>query len=92
MRKTLINFEPLNSFALQVTTKSVYYSDLHGELYTRLERLQTIITFLIRGLINKRFWFQYILFIVFVGGMLVLFIYLTRLASNECFVNSYSKF
>jgi NADH-ubiquinone oxidoreductase chain 6 len=33
--------------------------------------IQTIITCLIRGLINKRFWFQYILFIVFVGGMLV---------------------
>jgi hypothetical protein len=41
--------------------------------------IQAIITCLIRGLINKRFWFQYILFIVFVGEMLVLFIYITRL-------------
>jgi NADH-ubiquinone oxidoreductase chain 6 len=47
--------------------------------------IQTIITCLIRGLINKRFWFQYILFMEFVGGMLVLFIYVTRLASNEIF-------
>jgi NADH-ubiquinone oxidoreductase chain 6 len=47
--------------------------------------MQTIITCLVRGLINKRFWFQYILFIVFVGGILVLFIYVTRLASNEIF-------
>jgi NADH-ubiquinone oxidoreductase chain 6 len=38
---------------------------------------------LISGLIHQRFWFQYILFIVFVGGILVLFIYVTRLASNE---------
>jgi NADH-ubiquinone oxidoreductase chain 6 len=43
------------------------------------------ITCLIRGLISKRFWFQYILFMVFVGGILVLFIYVTRLASNEIF-------
>jgi NADH-ubiquinone oxidoreductase chain 6 len=47
--------------------------------------IQTIITCLIRGLINKRLWFQYILFIVFVGGMVVLFIYVTRVASNEIF-------
>jgi NADH-ubiquinone oxidoreductase chain 6 len=47
--------------------------------------VQTILTCLIRGLIHQRFWFQYILFIVFVGGILVLFIYVTSLASNEIF-------
>nr|URX53368.1 NADH dehydrogenase subunit 6 [Glyptotermes fuscus] len=46
---------------------------------------QTVITCLISGLMNKSFWFQYILFMVFVGGMLVLFIYVTSLASNEMF-------
>nr|URX54432.1 NADH dehydrogenase subunit 6 [Glyptotermes sp. 16 AB-2022a] len=47
--------------------------------------MQTMITCLISGLMNKSFWFQYILFMVFVGGMLVLFIYVTSLASNEMF-------
>nr|URX54159.1 NADH dehydrogenase subunit 6 [Glyptotermes sp. 15 AB-2022a] len=46
---------------------------------------QTLITCLMSGLMNKSFWFQYILFMVFVGGMLVLFIYVTSLASNEMF-------
>nr|URX53290.1 NADH dehydrogenase subunit 6 [Glyptotermes sp. 11 AB-2022a] len=46
---------------------------------------QTMIMCLISGLMNKSFWFQYILFMVFVGGMLVLFIYVTSLASNEMF-------
>nr|UQJ75245.1 NADH dehydrogenase subunit 6 [Glyptotermes sp.] len=46
---------------------------------------QTTITCLITGLMHKSFWFQYILFMVFVGGMLVLFIYVTSLASNEMF-------
>lgn len=31
------------------------------------------------------FWFSYILFLVFLGGVLVLFIYITSLASNEIF-------
>nr|URX52900.1 NADH dehydrogenase subunit 6 [Glyptotermes sp. 3 AB-2022a] len=47
--------------------------------------MQTMITCLVSGLMNKSFWFQYILFMVFVGGMLVLFIYVTSLASNEMF-------
>nr|URX53277.1 NADH dehydrogenase subunit 6 [Calcaritermes sp.]URX53355.1 NADH dehydrogenase subunit 6 [Calcaritermes sp.] len=44
---------------------------------------QTMLTCLISGLMHQSFWFQYILFMVFVGGLLVLFIYVTSLASNE---------
>jgi hypothetical protein len=34
---------------------------------------------------TERFWCSYILFIIIIGGMLVLFIYITRLKSNEIF-------
>jgi len=34
---------------------------------------------------DKRFWVSYILFIIIIGGILVLFIYITGLASNEIF-------
>lgn len=47
--------------------------------------IQTILICLITGLITKRFWFSYILFLIFLGGILVLFIYVTSLASNEIF-------
>nr|YP_010016393.1 NADH dehydrogenase subunit 6 [Paraleuctra cercia]QOI73895.1 NADH dehydrogenase subunit 6 [Paraleuctra cercia] len=50
--------------------------------------LQTLIVCLITGLISQTFWFSYILFLVFVGGLLVLFIYVTSLASNEMFTMS----
>ena len=33
----------------------------------------------------RRFWFSYILFIIIIGGILVLFIYKVRLTSNEIF-------
>nr|AIY62137.1 NADH dehydrogenase subunit 6 [Neotermes sp. A TB-2014] len=46
---------------------------------------QTMMTCLISGLMHQSFWFQYVLFMVFVGGMLVLFIYVASLASNEMF-------
>nr|YP_010401680.1 NADH dehydrogenase subunit 6 [Symphoromyia crassicornis]UQU69103.1 NADH dehydrogenase subunit 6 [Symphoromyia crassicornis] len=47
--------------------------------------IQTFLVCLISGLITKTFWFSYILFLIFLGGMLVLFIYVTSLASNEMF-------
>nr|YP_010037297.1 NADH dehydrogenase subunit 6 [Acidiella diversa]QQW48073.1 NADH dehydrogenase subunit 6 [Acidiella diversa] len=47
--------------------------------------LQTLQICLLTGLMAKSFWFSYILFLIFLGGMLVLFIYVTSLASNEMF-------
>nr|UPX88496.1 NADH dehydrogenase subunit 6 [Syritta pipiens] len=47
--------------------------------------IQTMLICCITGLMTKSFWFSYILFLIFVGGMLVLFIYMTSLASNEMF-------
>nr|YP_004934841.1 NADH dehydrogenase subunit 6 [Trichocera bimacula]AET13105.1 NADH dehydrogenase subunit 6 [Trichocera bimacula] len=46
---------------------------------------QTFLICLITGIFSKTFWFSYVLFLVFLGGMLVLFIYVTSLASNEMF-------
>nr|QVL28823.1 NADH dehydrogenase subunit 6 [Mallota bellus] len=50
--------------------------------------MQTIMVCCITGLMTKTFWFSYILFLIFIGGMLVLFIYMTSLASNEMFAMS----
>nr|WGO58039.1 NADH dehydrogenase subunit 6 [Rhabdoblatta ecarinata] len=47
--------------------------------------LQTVMITMITGLLTQSFWFSYVLFLIFLGGMLVLFIYVTSLASNEMF-------
>nr|YP_010579347.1 NADH dehydrogenase subunit 6 [Charybdis annulata]UBD09512.1 NADH dehydrogenase subunit 6 [Charybdis annulata] len=52
--------------------------------------IQTILISLTAGLSTYSYWFSYILFMIFLGGMLVLFIYVTSLASNEPFQFSYS--
>nr|AQP26959.1 NADH dehydrogenase subunit 6 [Nasutitermes sp. G682]AQP30033.1 NADH dehydrogenase subunit 6 [Nasutitermes sp. COL2012L08] len=46
---------------------------------------QTILICLISGTMYSSFWFSYILFMIMIGGMLVLFMYMTSLASNEMF-------
>nr|WMQ53399.1 NADH dehydrogenase subunit 6 [Portunus armatus] len=70
-------------------------------LFTRLSHplsmgltllIQTILISLTAGLSTYSYWFSYILFMIFLGGMLVLFIYVTSLASNEPFFFSWSAF
>nr|YP_009727430.1 NADH dehydrogenase subunit 6 [Diamesus osculans]QIA46744.1 NADH dehydrogenase subunit 6 [Diamesus osculans] len=51
---------------------------------------QTILIALMSGIISLNFWFSYILFLIMIGGMLVLFIYMTSVASNEKFKFSLS--
>nr|AQT00509.1 NADH dehydrogenase subunit 6 [Potamiscus motuoensis] len=45
--------------------------------------IQTVVITLSTGLATYSFWFSYTLFLIFLGGMLVLFIYVASLASNE---------
>nr|QXT45809.1 NADH dehydrogenase subunit 6 [Maccaffertium vicarium] len=54
--------------------------------------IQTLMIALLTGTLASSFWFSYILFLVFLGGMLVLFIYVTSLASNEMFSISATAF
>nr|YP_009251335.1 NADH dehydrogenase subunit 6 [Pyrearinus termitilluminans]AIQ80132.1 NADH dehydrogenase subunit 6 [Pyrearinus termitilluminans] len=49
---------------------------------------QTTLIALITGLMAHNSWFSYILFMIMIGGMLVLFIYMTSVASNEKFAFS----
>nr|YP_009538075.1 NADH dehydrogenase subunit 6 [Limenitis fortuna]AYN60831.1 NADH dehydrogenase subunit 6 [Limenitis fortuna] len=55
--------------------------------------IQTLLTCLISGMMINTYWFSYILFLIFLGGLLVLFIYVSSVASNELFkIHFTSKF
>nr|YP_009712002.1 NADH dehydrogenase subunit 6 [Epicauta impressicornis]QGA73706.1 NADH dehydrogenase subunit 6 [Epicauta impressicornis] len=47
--------------------------------------IQTSIISMMTGKMCFNFWFSYILFLIMIGGMLILFIYMTSVASNEKF-------
>nr|AXS66208.1 NADH dehydrogenase subunit 6 [Tenebrionoidea sp. 24 KM-2017] len=47
--------------------------------------LQTILTCLFTGNLTFNYWYSYILFIIMVGGMLIIFIYMINIAANEKF-------
>nr|AEK48370.1 NADH dehydrogenase subunit 6 [Peripatoides sympatrica] len=48
--------------------------------------LQVILICIIMGIYSMNFWFSYMLFLIFLGGLLVLFIYISSLAENELFM------
>nr|YP_009350933.1 NADH dehydrogenase subunit 6 [Furculitermes soyeri]AQP28141.1 NADH dehydrogenase subunit 6 [Furculitermes soyeri] len=69
-------------------------STLTGLMFTQMKHplamglmllMQTTMVCLISGTMYSSFWFSYILFMIMIGGMLVLFMYMTSLASNEMF-------
>nr|YP_009489527.1 NADH dehydrogenase subunit 6 [Bhutanitis mansfieldi]WDW20251.1 NADH dehydrogenase subunit 6 [Bhutanitis mansfieldi]SPP23404.1 NADH dehydrogenase subunit 6 [Bhutanitis mansfieldi] len=47
--------------------------------------IQTLLTCLLSGMLCHSYWFSYILFLIFLGGLLVMFIYVSSIASNELF-------
>nr|AXS65418.1 NADH dehydrogenase subunit 6 [Coleoptera sp. 16 KM-2017] len=54
--------------------------------------METFFISIITGMMNYNYWFSYIIFLIMVGGMLILFIYMTSVASNEKFKFSYKLF
>nr|YP_010538606.1 NADH dehydrogenase subunit 6 [Sclerogryllus punctatus]UYE92200.1 NADH dehydrogenase subunit 6 [Sclerogryllus punctatus] len=59
---------------------------IHPLAITLMIIMQTLMICSISGMNSYSMWFSYILFMIFLGGMLVLFIYITSLASNELFL------
>nr|YP_010429019.1 NADH dehydrogenase subunit 6 [Curetis acuta]USO21415.1 NADH dehydrogenase subunit 6 [Curetis acuta] len=52
---------------------------------------QTLLLCLISGMLINTYWFSYILFLTFSGGLLVLFIYVSGIAANEFFLSTLKK-
>ncbi|YP_009170642.1 NADH dehydrogenase subunit 6 (mitochondrion) [Phlebotomus papatasi] len=74
------------SFSLMSILTTIIFMFMNHPLAMGLMLLiQTTLIACIIGLMMKTFWFSYILFLTFLGGMLILFIYVTSLASNEMF-------
>nr|YP_010329834.1 NADH dehydrogenase subunit 6 [Trabala vishnou]AOV63372.1 NADH dehydrogenase subunit 6 [Trabala vishnou guttata]UNP54583.1 NADH dehydrogenase subunit 6 [Trabala vishnou] len=63
----------------------IMYSLTHPLSMGLMILTQTLLMCLLTGMLIKTYWFSYILFLTFLGGLLVLFIYVTSIASNELF-------
>nr|YP_009351726.1 NADH dehydrogenase subunit 6 [Thoracotermes macrothorax]AQP30491.1 NADH dehydrogenase subunit 6 [Thoracotermes macrothorax] len=71
--------------SMSTLTSMMFTQMKHPMAMGMLLLIQTMMVCLISGTMYKSFWFSYILFMIMIGGMLVLFMYMTSLASNEMF-------
>nr|NP_803447.1 NADH dehydrogenase subunit 6 [Antheraea pernyi]AAO53283.1 NADH dehydrogenase subunit 6 [Antheraea pernyi]AKO73396.1 NADH dehydrogenase subunit 6 [Antheraea pernyi]AKR07234.1 NADH dehydrogenase subunit 6 [Antheraea pernyi]QSV10591.1 NADH dehydrogenase subunit 6 [Antheraea pernyi] len=71
--------------SLIMFTSFLMYSLNHPLSMGLMILLQTLLTCILSGMMIKTYWFSYILFLTFLGGLLVLFIYVSSIASNELF-------
>nr|YP_009995542.1 NADH dehydrogenase subunit 6 [Eristalinus quinquestriatus]QNQ07383.1 NADH dehydrogenase subunit 6 [Eristalinus quinquestriatus]QVL28707.1 NADH dehydrogenase subunit 6 [Eristalinus quinquestriatus] len=78
----------LTLYSLTLISSFIFLQMNHPLSMGLMLLIQTVMVSCITGLMTKSFWFSYILFLIMVGGMLVLFIYMTSLASNEMFTLS----
>nr|YP_010988645.1 NADH dehydrogenase subunit 6 [Paranaspides lacustris]WOR80937.1 NADH dehydrogenase subunit 6 [Paranaspides lacustris] len=79
----------LFSFLLTFVVSMIFLMTNHPLSMGLTLLLQTCFICVTSGAMNLTFWFSYILFLIFLGGMLVLFIYVASLASNEMFKMSF---
>nr|YP_010385110.1 NADH dehydrogenase subunit 6 [Cordulegaster boltonii]UPL65120.1 NADH dehydrogenase subunit 6 [Cordulegaster boltonii] len=76
-------------YLILASLNSMFFSKMNHPMNMGiLLLLQTMIMCLLTGSFSQNTWFSYVLFLVFLGGMLVLFIYMTSIASNELFQSS----
>nr|QLY90198.1 NADH dehydrogenase subunit 6 [Halesus radiatus] len=63
----------------------------HPLIITIFIIFQTCILILITGIMSYSFWMSYLMFLTFIGGLLVLFIYISSLTPNKIFYLNYKK-
>nr|AML26648.1 NADH dehydrogenase subunit 6 [Ptiliidae sp. BMNH 1274723] len=54
--------------------------------------LITITIALTNGFMNSNFWFSYMLFLIMIGGLMIIFMYMTNTMSNQKFQFSFKNF
>nr|YP_009544112.1 NADH dehydrogenase subunit 6 [Cosmoscarta bispecularis]AZJ53287.1 NADH dehydrogenase subunit 6 [Cosmoscarta bispecularis] len=70
---------------MSIMTSSLFMNMKHPLSMGSMLMIQTTLSCMLNGMNSYSYWFSYILFITFIGGMMVLFIYMSSIASNEKF-------
>nr|YP_009500659.1 NADH dehydrogenase subunit 6 [Mustilizans hepatica]AWT58447.1 NADH dehydrogenase subunit 6 [Mustilizans hepatica] len=73
------------SLLIMMMTFCMYFMN-HPMAMGLMILIQTLFTCILSGMMINSYWFSYILFLTFLGGLLVLFIYVSSIASNELFM------
>nr|AZL35851.1 NADH dehydrogenase subunit 6 [Ectemnonotum fruhstorferi] len=78
--------------SLSMMSSSLFINMKHPLSMGFMLMIQTTLSSMLNGMYSYSYWFSYILFITFIGGMMVLFMYMSSIASNEKFKFSMKLF
>nr|YP_010021609.1 NADH dehydrogenase subunit 6 [Pnyxia scabiei]QOL10550.1 NADH dehydrogenase subunit 6 [Pnyxia scabiei] len=84
----MLMFQPL-LLTLTMLMSLLFFKMKHPLSMGLILVIQTLLICLLINLLNESMWISYMLFLMFISGMLVLFMYITTLAPNELFLFSY---
>nr|AKM70063.1 NADH dehydrogenase subunit 6 [Neothoracaphis yanonis] len=73
-------------------TLSIYLTTMKSPLKSNLIILiQTIFLTLMMNFINKTSWISFMIFMLYVGGLMIIFLYISSIAFNELNINKINK-
>nr|YP_010180053.1 NADH dehydrogenase subunit 6 [Anisopteromalus calandrae]QUX32899.1 NADH dehydrogenase subunit 6 [Anisopteromalus calandrae] len=86
MKSILLNqimfFSLLSILIMLINTIPSYYNLLHPLLLSLLLFLFISLSVINMGMSNNTHWFSYIIFLIMIGGMMIIFLYFTSFISN----------
>nr|AVN68032.1 NADH dehydrogenase subunit 6 [Balta sp. Cairns, Australia] len=68
---------------LMMITSMMFMQMNHPMTMGLMLLMQTLLSAALSGMMSQMFWFSYVLMLMFLGGLMVLFIYITSLTPNE---------
>nr|YP_009179468.1 NADH dehydrogenase subunit 6 [Cypridopsis vidua]AJY78607.1 NADH dehydrogenase subunit 6 [Cypridopsis vidua] len=68
---------------MMIFMNSLFLMSSHPLIMGFILMLQTLLFAVLSGIIMSSYWYSYILILVFLGGLLILFVYVSSMASNE---------
>nr|YP_010586222.1 NADH dehydrogenase subunit 6 [Gumaga orientalis]UZZ43984.1 NADH dehydrogenase subunit 6 [Gumaga orientalis] len=74
----------------------IFFTTMNLQIYQPLTMVMNLILIsllicMMLGTMNKSFWFSFIMFLIFIGGLLILFIYISSLNSNKFYQFNFKK-
>nr|AIW64774.1 NADH dehydrogenase subunit 6 [Pielomastax soochowensis] len=69
-------------FTISIMSSVIFMTTSHPMFMIMMIIMQTMMMGILSGMLMESFWMSYILMLIFLGGMMVLFVYITSIASN----------
>nr|WCB99526.1 NADH dehydrogenase subunit 6 [Meteorus sp. 1 XHS-2023a] len=83
--KFILFFYVMDLFMLMILIFPSYYHKFHPLALSLLLLIYSVVLIIKMNYMNMSYWYSYVLFLLMVGGVMILILYLTGISNNELF-------